>query len=240
MRVWTASMLLVAILSVLPTSNLRAGEEEKKTIAILYFENNSIAQKEELAPLSKGLADMLITEMSKIEALKVIERAQLQQLLDEMKLGMTGNIDEKTAQQVGKLLGAQTLLLGGFVNMFGGNLRIDARMVEVETGLTLKAEEETGKVDKLFEMVKKLTQKIAKDLEVKLTKEDKARLAVTENENFEASLYYSKGLDLQDAGKYAEAVQMYQKALAANPKFSQAQNRLEEIKQKLETEKPKE
>ncbi len=206
-------------------------DSSQKTIAVLYFQNNSIADRQNMEPLSKGLADMLITELSKIQALKVIERNQLQQMIEEMKLGQSGMVDEKTAQQVGRLLGAQTLLLGGYVVMFGGKMRIDARIVEVETGRTIEAEEVTGDVKHLFKMVQKLSQKIAKALNVKLTKSDKKRLKKTQNKSFDAALYYSKGLEFLDAHNTEQAKAMFKKALEINPKYESAKKQLEQLEQ---------
>jgi TolB-like protein len=201
----------------------------KRTIAVLYFENNSLAQKQQMDPLRKGLADMLITELSKIEQLQVIERAQLQKVLEEMALGQTGILDESTAQNVGKLLGAQTLLLGGFMHMLDGQMRIDVRIVEVETGLTLKAEEETGKPKKLSDLIKKLVVKVVKDLDITLTSADSKRLKQMENKSFDAALYYAKGLEYEDAGDISNAKKMYQKALKTNKEFKKAEVRLLEL-----------
>jgi TolB-like protein len=227
---WIVSIFILFAISI---GSGQTSPEEKKTIAILYFENNSTFQKEELDVLSKGLADMLITELSKIESLVIVERAQLQQILEEMKLGMTGVIDDKTAQQVGKILGVQHLLLGSFMNMFGDKLRIDARIVAVETGLTVKAEEETGKLNNLFDMVQKLTKKFTKDLDVKLTKQDKERLEGSENESLEAILLYSRGLEFYDQRKFEEALEMFQKALLINPDYKQAQEQIKRTKRRL-------
>ncbi len=212
-------------------SPARASSETsvQKTIAVLYFQNNSIADRDKMEPLRKGLADMLITELSKIQALKVIERNQLQQMIEEMKLGQSGMVDEKTAQQVGRLLGAQTLLLGSYVVMFGGKMRIDARIVEVETGRTIEAEETTGDVKHLFKMVQKLSQKIAKALHVKLTKNDKKRLKKSQNKSFDAALYYSRGLEYLDAHQYDQAKEMFREALKMNPKYNSAKKQLEQL-----------
>lgn len=212
---------------------LFADSTGRKTVAVLYFENNSIAQRSDLEPLRKGLADMFTTELSKIDGLKVIERSRLQQMLEEMSLGMSGAVDPKTAQSVGKVLGAQILVFGSYMNMFGGKMRIDARLVETETGLTLEAEEMTGKVDKLFDMVKKLTQKIAKALQVKLTSADKQRLNNLKNVKFEAAVLYSRGLDLEDAGQLKEAAKMYLKAVKTDSGFQLAKDRLNLLTQKI-------
>ncbi len=225
-------MTVVFILTVLFLSTISifsTPHDQRKTIAVLYFQNNSLADRQNMEPLQKGLADMLITELSKIQALKVIERNQLQQMIEEMKLGQSGMVDEQTAQKVGRLLGAQTLLLGSYVAMFGGKMRIDARIVEVETGRTIEAEEVTGKVKNLFKLVQKLSQKIAKALDVKLTKEDKKRLKTAQNKSLDAALYYSKGLEFEDAGQLDQAKAMFQQALKINPKYKSAQKELDRI-----------
>jgi TolB-like protein len=204
----------------------------KRTLAILYFDNNSLAKKSELDPLRKGLADMLITEFSKIEQFQVVERSQLQQIIEEMKLGQSGMIDGSTAQQVGKLLGAQNLFLGSYMNMFDGQMRIDIRIVEVETGLTLKAEEETGNPKELYKLITRLVGKTIKDLDIKLSKSDVQRLSQVENTSFDSALYYAKGLEFEDAGDLTNAKKMYQQALKKNGKFVKAEERLTALSKK--------
>lgn len=201
----------------------------KKTIAVLYFENNSLAKREEMEPLRKGLADMFITEFSKIDQFQVVERSRLEQLIQEMQLGQSGMLDSKTAQQVGKLLGAQNLVFGSYMNMYDGKMRIDVRIVEVETGLTIKAEEATGKAKDLYKLVSKLVVKIIKNLDVRVSKADVLRLSQVENKSFDAALYYAKGLEYEDAGDIANAKKMYSKALKKNKKFEKAKQRLQAL-----------
>jgi len=210
-------------------SGAAAQTDGKRTIAILYFENNSLAQKAEMDPLCKGLTDMLITEFSKISQFQVVERSQLQKLVEEISLGQSGMVDAGTAQQVGNLLGARNLLLGSFMNMFDGQLRIDVRIVEVETGLTIKAEEETGKPKDLYKMIGKLVAKVIKDLDVKITKADAQKLGQVENTSFNAAMYYARGLEFEDAGDLANAKKMYASALKENKEFTKARLKLEEL-----------
>lgn len=209
----------------------------RRTIGVMYFQNNALFNKEAMAPLEKGLTDMLITELSKIEALKVVERSQLRRLMTEMGLSATGVIDPATVQEMGKLLGAETLLLGSFAtDMSGKKIRLDARIVETETGLTLKAEEMTGKTQSLFKMVGKLAGKIAKKLDVKLTKSDKDRLKIPENTSFQATLYYAQGLDFEDEAEYGQALGAYRQALEINPDYTKAKERVEALEAMLEQE----
>lgn len=223
--------------------------QDQKTIAVLNFDNNSIADREQMESLRKGLAEMLSTEMSQIQAFKVVEREKLQDLLSEISLGQSGAIDPASAQKVGKLVGAQTLLLGSFINMFGGKMRIDVRIVEVETGLTLKAVEASGKVDKLFDMVKQIAKKITKYYQIKITKSDQKRIkSRTGSDNFEATLLYSEGLDYSDSARskwkagdkdtartlYQKALEAFEQALNKSKDYRDAQLKIQEVKAALQ------
>ena len=72
---------------------------------------------------------MLITEMSKIKSPGVVERQRIQSAVEELNLGEMDLVDKDTVQKIGKLLDAKVLLLGGFSNLFGDSLCIDARIV---------------------------------------------------------------------------------------------------------------
>lgn len=201
---------------------------EKQTLAILDFSNNSLIDREKHASLSQGLAEIMITELSKIESLQLVERQKISSLMREMELSQSGIISEEFGVQVGKLLGAHFLVFGSYMISFDNKIRVDIRIVEVETGITTKAEQVTDKVTRLFEIIKKLNEKITKDLAVKLT--DEERKSLTEPEaSLDAIAYFSNGLELEESKKIAEAKEMYQKALAKDPDFEPAKKRLREL-----------
>ena len=58
---------------------------DTKTVAISYFDNTS--GLEQYNPLSKGLADMLITDLSNVKSIQIVEREKLENLLKEIDLG---------------------------------------------------------------------------------------------------------------------------------------------------------
>ena len=125
--------------SLAPASSRRASalvaQAAKPTVAIMYFNNNVFTKDaRDYDGLIKGLPDFLITEMSANPDIRVIERDQVQKLIDEQKLVGAGQVDRETAVKVGKLLGAQHMIFGGFMADPKGNFRIDARAVNVETG----------------------------------------------------------------------------------------------------------
>ncbi len=107
------------------------------TVAVLYFHNQG---NPTLEPLKVGLAQMLITDLQQAAVARpqpgrwtVVERSQLQALLDELELGHSGVVDADTAARLGKLLGAEWLVLGSYFELMG-TLRVDSRLVKVETG----------------------------------------------------------------------------------------------------------
>ncbi len=205
----------------------------ENSVGVMPFTNGSIAEKESMEPLRKGLAQMMTTELSKIEALKIIERTDLETVIKELGLSMSGMVDESSLQEAGKLLGADLLMLGTFNNSFGGKIRIDARLVKVETGENLKAEEVTGKTKHLFKLVSKLSFKIADELDISLSGKEKKNLKKSENEDFNALMYFSKGLEAEDEGNYEKARDMYKKALKENKDYKSARKRFEAVSGKI-------
>lgn len=238
---WTLLLSVAMICAAFSAQSALANNP--KTIAVLYFENNSVVDKEKLDPLKKGLADMMITEMSKIKGMKVVERQRIQSIIEELNLNETDMVDRGTTQKMGKLLGAQVMLFGGFSNLFNDKLRIDIRIVRTETGETLKAEEETGELDEFLTMLQSLVKKIAQDLEVKLTSDDENRLEATKDGDFTGYVTYAKGLDFEDQGKkferagkksdaktaFENARSMFQKAYEESDGYEPAKQKVDDM-----------
>lgn len=155
------------------------------TVGVLPFANNSLADRESLMPLTRGLPDMMATALSKVKGVTLVERAKLEQVMAEIRLSQEGVVDEASAKEAGKMLGAELLLLGGFTAMPGGDLRIDVRLVKVETGETVKAEEATGTLKKVLKLMRKLEFKMAEGLTGKLSKEDKKAMEAADTEDYD-------------------------------------------------------
>lgn len=206
----------------------------QSTLGILDFANNSLADRQRLEPLRKGLAQMFSSELGQLQGLSLVERADLLRAIEEMKLAQAGFIDEKTAQQVGKLVGAQHLLLGSFVYLPNGKIRLDARIVEVETGRILKAGEATGKENQLFDLVKALNKKLVKELALQLSASEIAKLDNLRNVKFSAVMLYSQAVAYEDRGDPTNARKKYRDALAEDSKFTQAKQRLSNLEAKAQ------
>lgn len=223
--------LLSSFFCILLLISVRAFADQN-TLAVLDFENNSFFKPKEYSALSKGFAEMMITELSHVGSIHVVERQKLRTLLDELKLSQTGIASEKSSVHVGKMLGAQHLVFGGYMVTLDNKIRIDVRIVEVETGLTVKAGEVTGKTKQILSLIKKLSKKIIKDLNIRMTKEEKKSLEKSQQLDMEVVVLYSRGVEFEDALEWEKAKECYVKALQIEPEFQQARMSLERLSEK--------
>ena len=214
-------------LSILFLSSIIASTQ---TIAISYFDNTS--GLEEYNPLSKGLADMLITDLSNVKSIQIVEREKLESLLKEIKLGEGKFMDESTAQKLGKGLGAGYMLTGSYLIM-GETMRIDARLVNVGTSEVFMSEEITGKKNVFFKLEKDLVDKLIASLKLELSRTESRNIKKVQTESFESFSNYSSSLDAYDKMEYEESLQFLEKATEIDDDFDLAWEKLEEIESKI-------
>jgi TolB-like protein len=213
------TLLLVTLLS-------QAVLAAPPTLAIGYFDNNS--SDPSLDPLSRGLADMLITDLSNVQALQLVEREKLNLALDELKLSKSKFIDPKTALKLGKGLSARYLLVGGYT-VLQDTMRLDARFFDVQKGSVLFSEAVSGKKDEFFALEKELVDLILKALELKVSIAEKSKLRSNPTERFDAFTAYAEGLVAKDAGDEAKARERFEAALAKDPNYRAAKTATERL-----------
>ena len=113
-------------------------------VALWDLEDLSIIENPVLTDMKDFLALTIIDTMKEKGGYEMIERQKLVLVLEELNLGSSDLADESSRLEVGKILGAQLMVFGGY-QLVGDELRIDLRMVEVESGAVIKAEEITKK-----------------------------------------------------------------------------------------------
>ncbi len=101
--------LLALILAGLMASAATAAD--KPTIGVIEFKNQSGAGWWR-GGVGWELAGMLSNELASTKAFRVVERSQLQAVMEEQNLGMSGRVQAGTGAQIGKLAGAQYLIAG--------------------------------------------------------------------------------------------------------------------------------
>ncbi|HSG99343.1 MAG TPA: CsgG/HfaB family protein, partial [candidate division Zixibacteria bacterium] len=197
-----------------------------KTLAVLYFENASAVDHDALQPLTKGLAAMLITDLTGLTGLQVVERERIQYILDEIKMEQTAYFKEETAVRVGKILGAHAFLMGSYAKLDAKTLRIDARLVKTETGELIKAEKVTGDPKSFAELQAELALKIAEGLKVAVKDSEEKAIRAAGRLPIAAVLAYTRGLNYEDEQNLTSAYKAYQEALAEYPEHEAARDRL--------------
>ena len=115
--------------------------EGKQTVAILDFEGRGINQME-----AATLTDRLMSEMVATNAVIMVERNQMNEILQEQGLQQSGCTSSECAAEVGALLGVQNMVSGSFGKL-GNTYTVDAKMFSVETGATLRTSSKTHKGD---------------------------------------------------------------------------------------------
>lgn len=198
-----------------------------KTLAIMDFTNSSVDDFQRLEPLEQGFASMMINQLSGATDLKVVERERIQWLLDELKMQRDEDVvDQATAVRTGKLLGADAALFGAFT-MHDKKMWLSARMVSVETGEILLAEQVMGDADEFFEAIEDLSMKVAQAISVTL---DETELgARTETRSLDAMLSYSEGLKLLEQSDYRAAYEKFNEALSYDPDYEKAKLKAESL-----------
>jgi TolB-like protein len=203
-----------------------------ETVAVLPLEQG--AGSETYAGLGKALAGMLVTDLSKVEGLTLVERSRLDAVMDELKLGESAFVDPATAQKLGKGLGAELVVVGDY-SVVGDTFLMSARLVKVESGEVKKAADASGTVAD-FVGVEKAVVKGLLDQVAAPEAARKPALETSATESFEALQAYGQGLDAQDAGKVEDAKRAFAEAVRADPEFGLAKSELGALRQAIEAQ----
>lgn len=185
------------------------------TLAVLPFENNSVTSHDHYDPLCQGFAAMLITDLKQRSVgLTLIERSRIGALLSEMELAQAGLVNEDTALKVGRMLGAEHLVIGSFM-VVGWQVRVDARLVRVETAEVLLAQSVSGGKNWLISLQSELAEKIAGSLDVRLAPGTTGK----EMGDMEAAVWFSSGVHALDLKDKARAKECFDKCAVIDPAY---------------------
>ena len=235
------SRSILAVLAVAAAGSLAApavaqqsaAPDTRSGVAVFAFENGgSMGLKDpmDFEGLQRGFAGMLISELSANPAWRVVEREQIQKLTDEQNLGASGRVDAATAAKVGKLVGAKYAVTGSFIDNMG-TWRMDIRLINVETSEITKTESATGSQDKLFGLISDVATRLMKDVNLPALPKEVATQRMSRQVPTEALTFYSRALLYHDRGQKDKAVEMYQRAIAAFPNYTEAQEGLKREQQ---------
>ena len=207
---------------------LFAQEETRPTVAVLPFVNSAIGDANaELAPLSKGIADLLLFELSQNTGIRIVERENLQNLLNEQNLGQNGRVDDATAARIGRLLGAKHMITGSFVTDRSGTMVITLKTIDSETGRISWTHMDRDKTDNFMALVAKVGQAANRGLALPALTPAARQTSEARNTRqarvpFQAVMMYSRAISAQDAGNRDEALTLFSQVIDRFPDFEDA------------------
>jgi TolB-like protein len=178
-------------------------------------------QNPELQPLSRALAELLTTDLSQTDRLRVLERSRVQFLLDELALNRTQLVDSTTAARSGRLLGAGRIVQG----RIDGNdeaLRLEAALINARGSERLRTVSDEDALDRLFDLEKRIALELYASLGIELTPAERERVNQRPTQNLQAVLAFGRGLIASDGGDYSTAAREFEQAASLDAGFSAA------------------
>jgi tetratricopeptide (TPR) repeat protein len=159
----------------------------------------------------------------------VVERTQLQALLDEIQLQQTAGAQAGTGVRAGKILQAGRLVGGSISQLGPDQLRTSASITNTQTAAPQgNPAPQQSSLDQLFDMEKRLVLDLFTNLNVQLTTAERNAIEQRPTRSLAAFLAYSHGLELEDQGRYDEASRSFDNALRIDPSFVPARQKSQE------------
>jgi non-specific serine/threonine protein kinase len=182
---------------------------KQKSVAVLYFENQSGAKEDEY--FRDGITEDIVTELSKIAQLEIFPRSEMLASRDK----------PITALQVGQQLGA-AYVLEGSIRRAGSRVRITAQLVEVSTRHSVWAERYDRQLEDVFAIQEEIARSIAQALRITLTPQEEKTIARRPTENAQAYDFYLRGRSYARRENVDYALQMFERAIQLDANFALA------------------
>jgi tetratricopeptide (TPR) repeat protein len=192
-----------------------------RTVGVFPF--LTITQDSALRPLGTALAELLTTDLAQTDRLRVVDRTQVQRLLDELRLAESGRVDPATAARSGRILGASNVVQG---RVEGAQTQLSMQAVVVKVPAPPTSPEpirDRAALDRIFQLEKNLALSLYERMGVQLTAAERQRVTRHATQNVQALLAFGYGLEAADAGRYPDAYRHFQRALQLDPNFAPAQ-----------------
>lgn len=217
--------------------SLRADTLARNTIAVPEFSMAGAADS--LAPLRRGLALVMTTDLSQVPELRVLERERLNVLFDEIALSHhavrapdvpasqpSTVVDEASAPRIGALVGARRFAQGGLVTLDAARLQLDAVVLDAATStLRTTGPPVKGRLQDVLGLEKTLVFQVIDTLGIRLSPATRHAIGTPPTKSYGAFIEFCHALDLEERGQIEAAKSAYRRALKLDPKFALARAR---------------
>lgn len=217
---WTIVLLALPILlSAGPIANAQR-------VGVMPFEN--VNQDSSMNWLSLGIPETIMSDLQYVNGIVLVERTQLRNVMREQSLQLTGAIDEATVIKVGKLVGADILVVGAYQKQ-DETIRLTARFVKVQSGDIIRTAKATGNLSDIFTLQDQIVNDLINNLKIVLNQNELNQLAIKPTESLEAYKHFGQGSLLEAKMDYTGAFKEIKKATEVDPNFTIANQKFNDI-----------
>jgi len=155
---WVAGALLVPALAA-------AQADARPVVVVFTFTNSSIGPaKGDFDGIATGIQDLLITDLASSTKVRLVDRSRISEILQEQNMVRGGQVDPQTAVKVGKILGAQYAITGGFMADKSGAAVLTGRTIDIETTQISNPQKISGKAEDVLGLIAQLSSKIGSEM----------------------------------------------------------------------------
>lgn len=198
-----------------------------RAIAVLPFQY--LGSDEELRPLGRGLTHLVISDLSKIGRLTLLERERVQAIADELALVARGQVASDMAARSGRILGASRVVQGSVRELTsGGGIQIAANVISTADGAVGASGVGEDRLQRLFELEKNLVLDLLDQMGIVPTPAERSAIEERPTADLQAFLSFSRGLEAEDRGDFGTAGRWFESAALLDGGFGDARGRVAE------------
>ena len=181
----------------------------EKSIAVLPFDNFDTS--DENTYFVDGVQDDILTDLAKVEDLKVIGRTSVAQYRQ----------GPRDIHEIGRSLGV-AYILEGSVRKLGDRVRVNVQLIDAQSDFQVWAEHYDRKIDDLFSLQSELSQTIVAQLKGKLSPREKAAIEKQPTADMQAYDLYLRARGSFVGYQYDKAIEQLNQAINRDPNFALA------------------
>jgi tetratricopeptide (TPR) repeat protein/tRNA A-37 threonylcarbamoyl transferase component Bud32 len=191
----------------------------RPAVAVLGFKN--LSGRPDEAWLSTALSEMLTTEVGAGEKVRTIPGETVSQLKVNLSLSDADSYGAATLQKIRASIGSDYVLLGSYLALGNGQVRLDLRLQNTQTGELLSSMSAQGSETEIAGLVSRIGATVRTKLGVgEVASSDAGMVQATLPANPEAARLYSEAIERLRNYDTSGALPLIQKALALEPKFA--------------------
>ncbi len=199
--------------------------KSRRSVAVLGFKN--LTGQPGSAWLSTALSEMLTTELAAGGQLLTVPGELVAEMKTNLSLPDADSYGQETLAKIRKNLGSDEVVLGSYLALSGGKLRVDLKLEDAASGQIVDSVTENGTEAQISDLISDM----GKTLRAKLgageaSSAEAAEVKASLPANTEAARYYSEGLEKYRSFDALGAKDLLQKAVNIEPDFAPAYSSL--------------